>query len=143
MTIETNKIIFFVMLGLVFMFFFYFTGFFYLKTDHNSPSKKMIIVFISSVLFSLFFFGYTHLTNLFKKESFHFSPGAKICRGYPFMWQGSSEKAKYCQNLASTPEGKKEIDSYECGNGYNGLPGNSFEFTPMSNSMWKNEMCDS
>ena len=124
------------------MFFFYFTGFFYLKTDPNSSSNKMIIVFISSVLFSLFFLGYTQLTKLFKKESFHFSSGAKTCRGGPFMWQGSSEKAKYCQNLASTPEGKKEIDSYECGTGYKGLPGRSFEFTPMSNSIRKNEMCD-
>ena len=140
---STNKVIFFIMLGLFFMLFFYLTGFCYLRTDPTSSIKRMVVVLLASVIFSLLFVVYTQLTDLFKKEGFHFTSGAKKCRGGPYMWQGSSEKAKFCRNLASTPEGADEINSYQCNTGYTGMPGCNFKFTPMSNDLWQNEMCDS
>lgn len=142
MTSSINKGIFFIILGIIFIVFFYATGFFYMQVRSGSSFKKNVIIFIAAIIFSLFFIGYSEITGLFK-EGFEVSqsPGAKLCRGGPYMWQGDSEIAKYCRSLAATPEGKAEIDSYECGKGYNGMPGNGFKDTPMSNSCWKNEMC--
>ena len=91
----------------------------------------------------MFFVGYTTLTNLLK-EGFNFcpSPGAKLCRGGPYMWQGDSERAKYCRALADTKEGSEQISRYECGSGYTGMPGGGFKYTTMSDSCWKNKRCD-
>ena len=114
-----------------------------MHVNPESSFKRVSVVLVAGVVFSLFFVGYSQVTGLFKNEGFEFcpSPGAKLCRGGPYMWQGDSEIAKFCRNLASTPEGKAEIDSYECGTGYTGMPGGGFKDTPMSNGCWQNEMC--
>ena len=67
---------------------------------------------------------------------------AKLCAGGPYMWQGGSPLAKKCRKLASTRKGRNEISRYECGVGYNGMPGGNFKFTPLSNDCWKNTRCD-
>lgn len=64
-----------------------------------------------------------------------------MCKGGNYMWQGDSEKAKRCRELASTTEGKCAIGKYNCGNGYEGKPQKLFEYTPQSNDQWKNTQC--
>jgi hypothetical protein len=64
------------------------------------------------------------------------------CRGGSYMWQGDSSEAKMCQALASTPEGRCAISSYNCPKGYNGIPKLPFEYTPLTNDEWRNERCD-
>ena len=140
MTSSVNKVVFYVMLGFFFIVFFFATTFFY-SNSKNTISKGFSVL-IASIVFSLFFAGYTQLTGLFKSEGYFLEPGPKMCRGGAYMWQGDSEKSKFCRKLASTPEGAAEIASYQCGKGYTGIPGNKFEDTPMSNDQWRNEMCD-
>ena len=63
-------------------------------------------------------------------DLFTVSPG-KLCRGGWYMNQGDSCRAKMCQKLASTKEGQEELTRYNCGPGFNGMPGCGFEYTPM------------
>ena len=152
----TNEVIFYILLGFFFAVFFVSTNYFYLGAGSSTRSSTMkgIILSIASVVFALFFVGYASLTNLFKKESYQGkftgqsdqmtycpSPGAKLCRGGSYMHQGSSPRAKFCRNLASTPEGKAEIQRYECGSGFTGMRGGGFKFTPLSDGCWKNARC--
>ena len=67
--------------------------------------------------------------------------GPKYCRGGPYMFTGDSERSKYCRKLASTDEGLAEIQRYNCGAGYTGMPGNNFRYTPISNDKWGNSRC--
>lgn len=131
------------MLGIFYMIFFMATGFFYTQFSSEESFKKGAIIFIASVIFSLFFVGYSQLTGLFK-EGFNFcpSPGPKLCRGGAYTWQGNSPRAEYCRALASTPLGEAEIKSYECGKGFYGMPGGGFKDTPMSDACWNNELCN-
>lgn len=73
-------------------------------------------------------------------RAFEISPGA-MCRGGPYMWQGDSPRAKMCQQLASTPEGKCEISKFNCPTGYEGMPKVPFEFTSNSDSCWSGVRC--
>lgn len=70
------------------------------------------------------------------------NPGAKLCRGGPYLWQGNSERAKFCRNLEKTAQGKAEIKRYECGSNFTGMPGCGFTFTPISDGCWKNKRCN-
>ena len=143
MTKRFNEIIFFILLAVVFMIFFEATKYFYIAV--TSSFSKGVILVTSSVIFSLCFLGYTQLTKLFGNEGFNYcpSPSAKLCRGGPYMWQGDSGRAKFCRDLYSTPEGKAEINRFECGAGFTGMPGRDFEFTPISDQHWRNKRCDS
>ena len=64
------------------------------------------------------------------------------CKGGPYFWQGDSPTAKRCRELASTPEGRCGISSYNCTTGYVGTPKLPFYYTPLSDDEWKNEQCD-
>jgi hypothetical protein len=136
-----NRVLFFLILGFTFSIFFLATNYFYSYT--NVSLNKGGIVVIASIIFSLFFFGYIQLTGLFK-EGFNFChrPGPRSCRGGAYLNQGDSEQAKYCRNLASTPNGLAEINSYECGKGMIGMPGKGFRYTPLSDDSWENKRCD-
>ena len=140
-----NEVVFFALLGLFFIVFF-------LTTNHNyvgSNTKKVAVFFTSALVFTLFFVGYSQITGVcLSKDGYEYnastlSPDAKLCRGGEYMWRGNSPRSKYCQQLATTPEGRKEIDRYSCGAGYTGMPGKGFTFTPLSNDQWENERCDS
>ena len=143
MTSTLNRVVFFVMLGVVFSIFFLATGYFYSNTNSTSSLKRSGIVVISSIIFSLFFVGYIQITGLLKEGfNFYTDPGPKICRGGPYTWQGNSERAKYCRKLASTPEGEQKIKRYDCGSGLSGMPGHGFNYTPISDDYWTNKRCD-
>ena len=67
-----NKVIFFIMLGVVFCIFFLATRHFYSNIKDNASFKRSAIVIIASIIFSLFFVGYTQVTGLLKIEGFKF-----------------------------------------------------------------------
>ena len=67
----------------------------------------------------------------FGNPNLNFKIDGRLCQGSAYMNQGSSKRAVACRQLASTPEGMAEIQRYNCGRGYSGLPGKRFEFTPI------------
>ena len=67
----------------------------------------------------------------FGNPNLNFKIDGRLCQGGAYMNQGSSKRAVACRQLASTPEGMAEIQRYNCGRGYSGLPGKGFEFTPI------------
>jgi hypothetical protein len=67
-----NKVIFFIMLSVVFCIFFLSTRHFYSNIKDNASLKRSVIVIISSIIFSLFFVGYTQVTGLIEIEGFKF-----------------------------------------------------------------------
>jgi hypothetical protein len=138
MVSSTNRVLFFIVLGFAFAIFFTATNYFYSITSPSSSFKRGGIIIVSSIIFSLFFLGYTTITKLLK-EGYNFcpSPGAKLCRGGPYMWQGDSERAKYCRALTETEEGAVQINRHSCGSGYTGMPGGGFNYTTI------NKRCDS
>lgn len=135
-----SKILFFILIGVLYIVFFLATNYFYVGKS-SSVTKGAILV-SAAIIFSLVFVGYAQVTKLFPEGYCDTGLGAKACRGGPYMWQGTSPRAKFCQALASTPEGREKIASYECGAGYSGMPGKGFQFTPDSNSTWNNARCD-
>jgi hypothetical protein len=61
------------------------------------------------------------------------------------MFQGNSAKAKAYRNFVSSPEGKEQIDRYQCcgsTNTSNGYPGKQFTYSTISDSNWKNARCN-
>jgi hypothetical protein len=68
----------------------------------------------------------------FGNPNLNFNIDGRLCQGGPYTWQGNSKRAVACRKLASTPEDMAEIQRYNCGRGYSGLPGCGFKFTPMS-----------
>ena len=113
-----------------------------LQTD-AIESKK--ILFISTLLFAFITYVLIDLSGIFKEDYNSYNTlqnyeksrllgdrdiDPRLCQGGPYMWQGDSDRAIKCRELASTPEGLRQIERYECGSGYSGLPLNEFEFTP-------------
>jgi hypothetical protein len=99
------------------------------------PVKQL---FLFSLILILILSLYLYVTK--SKEPFNeLSP--RYCKGGSYLWQGEGPVSKYCRELASTPEGMEKIKAQSCGLGCMGRPLNEFEDTPMSNSLWKNEMC--
>ena len=62
---------------------------------------------------------------------------AKLCMGGDYMYSGNSWRSKMCRELLQTNH-----TPYGCCKGYNGQRAQSFVYTPLSNSQWKNERCD-
>lgn len=141
MTTPLKEVIFYILAGVFYVIFFLSTNNFYKKS--NSSKTKSLYVIVSAFMFILVLFGYSELTGLFSsRQGFHsFSP--KLCRGGAYTWQGDSKRAKYCRNLSSKPSGIAQINRYNCGAGFYGMPGKNFKFTPISNDEWRNERCDS
>jgi len=137
-----KEVIFYILLGVFYVIFFLSTTRLYQQS--TSSITKGLYVGMSAFMFTLIFIGYSKITGLFNNEGFNYcpSPGPKLCRGGAYTWQGDSKRAKYCRKLASTPEGLDQINRYNCGDGFNGMPGNGFKFTPISNDCWRNERCD-
>lgn len=169
MTTSVNEVLFFILLGVFFIIFFLATNYFYVGS--GSSTKKGAMLTVAAIVFSLFFVGYSQVSGACKNEGFKDgyqytgkagdqnrahgngiggsemsscpSPGASLCRGGRYMWQGDSQRAKFCRNLASTPDGMAAIAQRSCGAGYvGGGEGNGFKFTPISGPNWNNKRCD-
>ena len=154
-----SKIGFFLLAFVLYIGIVYFTKGSIYTFDKSSVSKIVVLLFAG--VYTLALFGYIQLFNPFcsegyqhdyqkcdgrqcgcsgKNQAWAITP-AKRCSGGPYMNQGNSQRAKACRELALTQEGRNEIGRYECAVGYNGMPGKRFEFTPISNSEYKNERC--
>ena len=98
-----------------------------------------------SLLFTLIMIGVYYFSKLNKTSSeegfWDVSAGAR-CKGGPYFWQGDSETAEMCREMAESPEGRCEISSYNCPTGYNGQPKLPFVYTPLSGDNYQNERCD-
>ena len=134
---------------------YYITTFFISKKSIDSTKVSTPLIILSSIILSLSLYGYLQLVHPFNsssqgyqykklsskdKSQLSITP-AKLCRGGAYTWQGNSDRAKMCRDMASTQEGKDSINRFECGSGYTGVPRDEFKFTPDSNSSWKNERC--
>lgn len=126
--------------------------------EKSSVSKIVVLLFAG--VYTLALFGYIQLFNPFCSEGYKYdyqncdgrTGGCsgedqvwaitiqKMFRG-PYMSQGNTQRGRVCREFARTQEGRNEIGRYECEVGYNGMPGKRFEFTPISNSKYKNERC--
>ena len=111
--------------------------------ENHSEINRNLATVVISVCFTLIFIGIYYLARLNNSsENFWDVSDFAKCRGGSYMWQGDSEEAKMCQNLASTEEGRCGIASYNCPTGFNGIPALPFEYTPLSSDDWKNERCN-
>ena len=118
---------------------------FYLVAKLKSTWKHMdpeITVIVSGLLYTVliiavFFLARLHSTT----EGFWDVSDYAKCKGGAYFWQGDSENSKMCRDLASTPEGRIGISSYNCPTGYVGQPGLPFYYSPLSDDNWTNERC--
>jgi hypothetical protein len=104
-----------------------------------NPDVSILIigVVVCLILASIYYFSGLSSNS----ENFWDITPAALCKGGPYMWQGDSETAKMCRDMANTPEGRCAISSYNCPSGYNGTPRIQFEYTPLSGDTWENERC--
>src|SRR5579872_1295078 len=141
---STRQALFFLLVFLIF--------FLTVKTKHyfalaqkerGETIHPALLLFITGLLYTLIIMGIYHLAKLGNSTSEGFwdvTPAAQ-CRGGPYMWQGDSEHARMCRDLASTKEGRCDISSYSCPIGYNGVPQQPFYYSQLSDDNWKNERC--
>lgn len=112
----------------------------YWKTQDKWADLKIIItgIILALILMAIYYWSHLHACG----EGFwEVSPAAR-CKGGPYMWQGDSETAKMCREMASSDDGKCKIASYNCPKGYIGQPRLPFYYTPLSGDDWRNERCD-
>ena len=155
-----TQIGFFLLAFILYLAFVYFTRSSVCSFD-TSNSSKTVVIFVA-IIYTLALFGYIKIFKPFSAEHYQYQKckgsgvpctcgkgndpweisAGKLCRGGPYTWQGNSPRAKMCRQLASTQKGRDEINRYDCGAGYTGMPGGRFRFTPISNDFWNNTRCD-
>jgi len=118
-----------------------FVSLFLLQYMHTRPQWKLDLI-LSIILLGCVI-GYYYGVKVCSGESFHFEvTPQKQCHGGPYMYSSAPEEVKnYCNNLLSSQEGVDQYNMYNCNGLYAGRPLNFPDFTPPSNDMWENEMC--
>lgn len=112
--------------------------------DNSSTAKKwedmtiLIVGIILALLLAAVY--YASKLNRCGEGFWEVSPAAR-CKGGPYMWQGDSETAKMCREMASSEAGRCSIASYNCPKGFIGQPRLPFYYTPLSGDGWENERC--
>jgi hypothetical protein len=106
---------------------------------HPDLVKGAIAIMYSLILFAIYYLAKLTCSS---SENFWHVSDASQCKGGPYFWQGDSDEAKMCRQMAKTKEGKIAISSYNCPTGYNGAPSLPFYYTPVSDDKWKNERCN-
>jgi hypothetical protein len=97
----------------------------------------VIAIFYTILLIITFIILKMYIPKTVDNFDFEVSPNKKCCGG-PYMWGGiDSPTYKYC----SDPINKESISCACCGGGYTGGGNVKFNYTPESNSQWKNERC--
>ena len=127
---SNDKKIAFIMLISVCYFFFNITTSKFIKTSAVTDTKK--ILFVSTLLFAFLTYVLIDITGIIRAEEAYkpVNIDPRLCQGGPYMWQGDTDRAINCRQLASTPEGLAQIQKLSCGSGYSGMPLNDFDFTP-------------
>jgi hypothetical protein len=156
---KTNQILFLFCTFILYLLFYIFLR--VTKKQSGVTRKNIVFVIFIGLLFSLLTMLICILTGVYKEHyvdnnigksctkgeyntlknyknnrtfgnpNLNFKIDGRLCQGGAYMRQGSSKRAVACRQLASTPEGMAEIQRYNCGTGYSGLPGKGFEFTPI------------
>ena len=119
MFLTTKEIVFFC---LTFVIFFLISQGMKIK-QINHYLASLIGAFVGTLVLILMYKLGKVSTN--QRDSFNFEvSGPKKCQGYPYMLSSANpELQKYCKNLLSTHEGRKEYDRVNCGGkGYIGQP---------------------
>jgi len=98
--------------------------------NRNDVPENMCIL-ITGLLFTLIISNYVCL-----KDTFEITLG-KRCRGGAYLHQGDSELSKKCRELGF------DNNVFDCPKTDKGMPlYPKFEYTPLSNTQWKNERCN-
>lgn len=108
-------------------------------TSNDTIAYVLVGLVYALVIMAVYYLG--DMGNCGVGENFWEITPAARCRGGPYMWQGDSETAKMCREMASTKEGRCMIASYNCPTGYNGVPRDPFYYTPLSDDNWQNARC--
>ena len=77
-------------------------------------------------------------------DLFQVTPG-KLYRGGAYMFQGNSPQAKGYRKFVESPEGKEQLNRYQCSGFpglYNGYPGKDFVYSSQSDDSWSNSQCN-
>ena len=134
---SAREVIFFILIFLLF--------FLAVKLAHFWEEKMKIgndmALIIVGVIYTLVVVSIFYLAKLQTNEGVWDVSDYAKCKGGPFFWQGDSEIADMCRQLAETPEGKIGISGYNCPTGYVGQPGLPFYYSPLSDDNWQNERC--
>lgn len=138
LTRTTRQAIFFSLMFLLF--------FLSIKLKHFWADKMNLnpdlLLMVSAAMYILVMIAIYYLANMSCEEGFWDITPAKLCMGGAYMHQGNSPEAKMCQEMASTPEGRCQIASTNCGTGFIGQPRLPFEYTPLSDDKYENRRCD-
>lgn len=136
---SVREVLFFVLFFLLFYLAVMIGNYWIKNMKRVSPHVIYLIVgaVFTLLMVAVYYIGNLHNTN----EGFWTVTPAARCRGGPYFWQGDSEQARMCRDMAKTKEGQCAIASFNCPTGYEGIPKVPFVYTPLSNSDWKNERC--
>ena len=156
-----KKIIFFVLIGVFYLFLSLLS---HTYTCNLSTNKYKFMLFIEAIIIALSAFCVSKIMNICpsgehydatyqkfgkflgdKNDSNSLSNGftisqGKLCRGGDYFQQGDSPRAKMCQEMSKS--NNEEINRYDCGPGFVGMPSHKFEYTPISNNQWNNSRCN-
>jgi hypothetical protein len=134
-----NQVLFFI---LIFVLFYIAVKMANLSIEKMNTQPEVSYI-LGAVIYTLAIYGIYNLAGLANSsEGFWDVSQYAQCKGGPYFWQGDSPNSKRCRELASTPEGRCGISSYNCPTGYVGTPKLPFYYTPLSDAEWKNEQCE-
>lgn len=139
---SVREILFFVLMGLLFYLFVKLANLWKDKAQVGKLAEDGIY-FVVGVVFSLLMAGIFLFSNLDRSsENFwDVSPAAQCKGGNWYNWQGDSDEAKMCRDLASSDEGRCAIASYSCPTGFIGTPKIPYYYSPLSDDNWQNQRC--
>jgi predicted membrane protein len=134
-----KKIVYFILISFFYMMFFIASSNW---ACNLNTMKGQIVLFLASVMFTLVIFGLSYATGILNEGFYYQTSPGKLCQGGPYMHSGNSATDKMCQKLYSTEKGNKEINNYNCGKGFLGMPIRHWQHTNLSNDQWNNNSCD-
>lgn len=144
MFLSTKEIIFFV---LIFVITFLASNTSSIVNKQYQPSKITHTVYLLGLSLAvavilMLVYKFAKIPNCSQKDNFHFQvTPPKMCEGGPYMYSSAPQELQdYCNDLLATPEGRRELASVSCPNGYVGSP-KYYQYTPESNDMWENTRC--
>jgi hypothetical protein len=135
---STRQTMFFVLVFLIFFLGIKLQGYWIDNGDYD-PTVTSIMV---GCIYTLIIMSLYYLAQLNCSEGFWDVTEAAKCKGGPYMWQGDSETAKMCRQMASTPDGNCKINAYNCDKGFNGVPRLPFQYSVLSDDNYQNERCN-
>jgi hypothetical protein len=134
---SSRQAIFFVLIFLMFLLFVKLGQFWMVQGSGVSINVATMIVGagFTCIIVALYYLARLNSSS----EGFWDITPAALCKGGAYMYQGDSQTAKMCQEMAKSVDGRAAISSYNCPTGYVGVPRVPFEYTPLSDDNWQDE----